>query len=201
MYQIVEREGVIRIPPDKLDEDFDTLIAGLAQQSFEGRMNSNHELTLLITDIKPKGNGRILHGDGGIYQKVRYSALVYKPAMHEITDGTVVEVLKYGAFIRIGPLDGLLHISQIMDDHIDVDTANERLIGRETKRDLKVNDNVRVRIVAVSVNERNPRESKIGLTMRQVGLGKIEWLEDDWKKEMGGEEAEKKKPKGRRKTS
>ena len=38
---------------------------------------------------------------------------------------------------------------------------------------------MRARIVALSINERNPRESKIGLTMRQPGLGKIEWLEED----------------------
>jgi DNA-directed RNA polymerase subunit E' len=29
----------------------------------------------------------------------------------------------------------------------------------------------------VSLNEKEPRESKIGLTMRQTGLGKLEWLE------------------------
>jgi DNA-directed RNA polymerase, subunit E' (EC 2.7.7.6) len=29
----------------------------------------------------------------------------------------------------------------------------------------------------VSLNERDPKGSKIGLTMRQTGLGKIEWLE------------------------
>ncbi|MDK2913026.1 MAG: DNA-directed polymerase subunit, partial [Methanolobus sp.] len=42
-------------------------------------------------------------------------------------------------------------------------------------------DRVRARIVAVSINEREPRESKIGLTMRQHSLGKIEWLEEDKK--------------------
>jgi DNA-directed RNA polymerase subunit E' len=26
------------------------------------------------------------------------------------------------------------------------------------------------------MNEKEPRESKIGLTMRQTGLGKLEWL-------------------------
>ena len=66
-----------------------------------------------------------------------------------------------------------------MDDRIDIDQDNGRLIGKDTKRDLKVGDSVRARIVALSINERNPRESKIGLTMRQPGLGKIEWLEED----------------------
>ncbi|MCK5396998.1 MAG: DNA-directed RNA polymerase, partial [Thermoplasmata archaeon] len=76
-----------------------------------------------------------------------------------------------------------LHISQVMDDHIDVDVENQRLVGKETRRDIRVNNDVRARIVTVSVNERNPRESKIGLTMRQAGLGKLDWIQDLGKKE------------------
>jgi DNA-directed RNA polymerase subunit E' len=73
-----------------------------------------------------------------------------------------------------------------MDDHIDVDVDNQRLIGKESRRDVKLGNDVRARIVTVSVNERNPRESKIGLTMRQNGLGKVEWFEEDF----GAEAAE-----------
>ncbi|HID73961.1 MAG TPA: DNA-directed RNA polymerase [Thermoplasmata archaeon] len=179
MYRMVEREGVVRISPDMLSEDLTAATKELAADIFEGRMTDEKELVLLITDLELVGEGHIIHGDGGVYQKVRYTALVFRPELHEVVDGTVVEILKYGAFVRIGPLDGLLHISQIMDDHIDVDVTNERLTGRETKRDLRVNDRVRARLVAVTLNEKNPRESKIGLTMRQPCLGKHEWLEEE----------------------
>ena len=189
MYRMVEREGVIRIPPDMLTDDMLAATKELAAGNFEGRMTDEKELVLLITDLDPIGNGHIIHGDGGVYQRVKYTALVFRPELHEIVDGNVVEVLKYGAFVRIGPLDGLLHISQIMDDHIDVDVSGERLIGRETKRDLKVGDRVRARLVAVNLNEKNPRESKIGLTMRQPSLGKYEWLIEDKKANQPGEAA------------
>ena len=56
---------------------------------------------------------------------------------------------------------------------------NQRLIGKETKRDIRIDADTRARIVTVSVNERSPRESKIGLTMRQQGLGRLEWIEED----------------------
>ena len=177
MYRMVEREGVIRIPPEMLGDDMMDSTSYLAEDNFEGRMTDEKELILLIADLEPLGDGHIIHGDGGVYQKVKYTALVFRPELHEVIEGAVVEVLKYGAFIRIGPLDGLLHISQIMDDHIDIDVGNERLTGRETKRDLRVNDHVRARLVAVNLNEKNPRESKIGLTMRQASLGKLDWLE------------------------
>ncbi len=183
MYQLTTREKSVRIPPAKLGEDIDQVLNELTWQSFEGRIESGDMLTTIITNVEPVDQGRIVHGDGAVYQDVKYEALVFKPMIQEVVEGTVCEILKFGAFIRFGPLDGLLHISQIMDDRIDADMDNQRLVGKDTKRFLKVGDKVRVRIVALSLNERNPRESKIGLTMRQPGLGKLEWLREDREEE------------------
>jgi len=179
---LAQREKVVRIPPDRLAEDLDQTVVELAKESFEGKVEGSDSLTVLVRNIRREGPGRIVHGDGAVYQKVDFESLIFKPMLQEVIEGNVVEILKFGAFVRFGPLDGLLHISQIMDDRIDVDDTNQRLFGKDTKRDLKVGDRVRARIVALSINERNPRESKIGLTMRQPGLGKIEWIEEERKK-------------------
>ena len=182
MYRIIDMVDTVRIPPDMLSDKTDELtkiIELLTHENFEGKMTYDNSLIVLVAEIILNGSGRIVHGDGGVYQHVQFKALTFKPELHEIVQGTVCEILKFGAFIRFGPLDGLLHISQIMDDRIDVDLTNERLVGKESKRELRVGDRVRARVVAVSINERNPRESKIGLTMRQPGLGKIDWLEED----------------------
>ena len=179
MYLLTTKEKVVRIPPEMLGEDLDEVVNQSTRTTFEGSMESGNSYTILITNVEQVVPGRIVHGDGAVYQNVKYDALMFRPLLQEVIEGTVVEVLKFGAFVRFGPLDGLLHVSQIMDDRIDIDQDNGRLIGKDTKRDLKVGDRVRARIVALSINERNPRESKIGLTMRQPGLGKIEWLEED----------------------
>ena len=178
MYIKVKRKDVIRIPPERLGEDINELAQELTQMSFEGKIVGDRSLIVLTANIKPVGEGRIVHGDGAVYQDVEYEAMMFRLDNQEVVEGMVCEVLKFGAFIRFGPLDGLLHISQVMDDHIDVDVENQRLVGKETRRDIRVNHDVRARIVTVSVNERNPRESKIGLTMRQAGLGRLDWIED-----------------------
>ena len=185
MYQRVQREDVVRIPPNRLGEDIDALARELTRTTLEGRIGADKALLLIASNIERQGEGRIVHGDGAVYQKVKYDAVVFVPQLQEVVDGTVVEVLKFGAFVRFGPLDGLLHISQVMDDHVDVDEDGQRLIGKDTHRDLRIGDRVRARIVAVSLNERSPRESKIGLTMRQPSLGKHEWLEEDRRKGSG----------------
>ena len=203
MYLIVEREDVIRVPPPMLGEDIEEVVKNLAMEKIEGAVYSfsreevrdpaeRKYVIVQILDLELVGDGVIVPGDGAVYQKVKFRALAYHPEMQEPVLGYVVDVLKFGAFIRIGPLDGLLHISQVMDDVIDVDVENKRLVGKESKKVLRVGDKTLSRIVALSIDDANPRHSKIGLTMRQPGLGKLEWIEELVK---GPDESDKKEKK------
>ena len=177
MYYIHTREDMVRIPPDRLGEDLGKLTLELARQVFEGRMGPDQKLVVLITKLKLNGASRVVHGDGAVYQPVRMQMLLFDIRMQEVIEGLVDQVVDYGAFIRFGPLDGLLHVSQILVDHIYPDGGGQRMIGKETKREMRVGDRLRSRIVTISLNEVSPRESKIGLTMRQPGLGKLEWID------------------------
>jgi len=136
--------------------------------------------------------GKIIPGDGATYHKVNFSLLTFYPMLQEVTEGEVVEIADFGAFVRIGPVDALLHVSQLMDDFISYDEKQGVLLGKETKRKLTTGDKVRVRITAVSLG-RAGGSAKIGVTARQPFLGKLEWIEEDLKRVK--ESAEKKKVK------
>jgi DNA-directed RNA polymerase subunit E' len=99
--------------------------------------------------------------------------------MQEVVDGEIVEVVNFGAFVGIGPVDGLLHVSQISEEYLAYDEENQQLASRESNNTLGTGDSVRARIVTKSIDERNPRDSKIGLTAKQVGLGKHGWLKEE----------------------
>jgi DNA-directed RNA polymerase subunit E' len=129
------------------------------------------------------GEGEIVPGDGGVYYDVKFEAMVLRLALQEVIEGIVVETTSFGAFISLGPIDAMLHVSQISDEYINYDEKNARLICQESKRFIGVGDVVRVRVVTLSLNEREPRDSKIGLTMRQAGLGTALWLEEEMNKE------------------
>ena len=193
MYKMVRIEDTVRIPPKLFAEDMQKVVEDIVHKTFEGKYRKDHGVIVVTDNIEPVGEGIIVHGDGALYQKVRFDALVFMPVLQEVVDGLVCEIVEFGAFCHIGPLDALIHMSQIMNDYIEVDVDNERLIGKETKRVLTVGSKVRARIVAVSMNEISPRESKIGLTMRQPALGAHEWIEEDRKKEKEGEKESKKK--------
>ncbi|UCB58378.1 MAG: DNA-directed RNA polymerase [Thermoplasmatales archaeon] len=197
MYYKVRLEDTIRIPPKLFSEDLDEVVTNIVQKTFEGTMRKNHGVIVVTDNIEPVGSGIVIHGDGAMYQKVAFDALTFKPELQEVIDGIVCEIVEFGAFCHIGPLDALVHMSQIMNDYVEVDADNEIITGKEKKLVLKTGDSVRARVVAVSLNELSSRESKIGLTMRQPSLGSHEWIyaieEDEKKKESKKEKRKKKK--------
>lgn len=139
---------------------------------------------IAVIDVKVSPVGKIIPGDPATHHKVAFSLLTFLPKVQEIVEGEVVEVADFGAFIRIGPVDALLHISQIMDDFITYDEKQGVLMGKETKRKLTIGDRVRVRITATSIGK-GTGFGKIGVTARQPFLGKLEWIEEDVKKIRG----------------
>jgi DNA-directed RNA polymerase subunit E' len=189
MYKIVELSDTVRIPPEFIGQDLGKVMDKLVQQSFEGRLSKQHGMTVLTMDVEPIGEGTVIHGDGAIFQRVKFRAMTFKPEIHEIVNGIICEVVEFGAFAHIGPLDALVHMSQVMNDFVSADVANERLTGKESGRALAIGDNVRARIVTASLNELSPRESKIGLTMRQPALGKFDWIEEDRARSKAGTSA------------
>jgi DNA-directed RNA polymerase subunit E' len=102
-----------------------------------------------------------------------------------------VEIADFGAFIRVGPIDALLHVSQLMDDYISYDEKQGVLMGKETRRKLSTGDQVRVRVTAVSLG-RGGSSGKVGVTARQPFLGKLEWIKKEVEK-LRSAEAEKAK--------
>ena len=181
MYKLVKLQDTVRIPPQYFGEDLLKIIENTVQKAFEGTVRRDHGVIVVVDSVTPLGDGIVIHGDGGMYQKVEFQALTYMPVLQEVIDAVVCEIVEFGAFCHIGPLDALVHMSQLMNDYVEIDAENERIAGKENKRTLSVGDSIRARVVAVSLNELSARESKIGLTMRQASLGSHAWLEEDRK--------------------
>jgi DNA-directed RNA polymerase subunit E' len=203
-------EDLVRVPPDEFGKPLDKVIEnilkigyefnGRTEGGYEGKIDRDQGAVLTVTEVKSIEDGAVIPGDGAAFHNVSFEALVYKPELHEIVDGVVVEIVEFGAFIRFGPLDGLIHVSQITDDFIVYDKKRGALVGKESNKTLEVGDRVRARVVAVSLSSDKAKENKINLTMRQPGLGKFEWLKEAKKKgrdkpEKKTKEPEKKKEK------
>ena len=174
-------EDTIRIPPETFGNPLESVGHQQVKAKYEGVVDEELGYVIAVTEVKVNSTGKIIPGDGATYHKVNFSLLTFYPKIQEVVEGEVVEIADFGAFVRIGPIDALLHVSQLMDDFISYDEKQGVLLGKESKRKLMSGDQVRVRITAVSLG-RAGSSGKIGVTARQPFLGKLEWIETDLKK-------------------
>jgi DNA-directed RNA polymerase subunit E' len=181
MFRLVTVEDIVRIPPASFGHPIDKAAKEQIKLKYENVVDEELGYVILVVDVDVDPVGKILPGDGSTYHKVNFKLLSFYPEMHEVVEGEVVEVTDFGAFVRIGPEDALLHVSQIMDDYISFDEKHGVLVGKESQRKLGKGDMVRGRIIAVSF-PRGGTGGKIGITMRQPFLGKLDWIEADIKK-------------------
>jgi len=179
MFYEVELEDVVRVPPDMLKGSKEEVVYNILRLSYLGMTRKDFGMIVTIKDIKSISEGMLVPEDGGVYYKVRFTAYVFRPEINELVYGTVANIADFGVFVTIGPIDGLVHISQVMDDEITV-SGKEALMGKKTRKVLKLGDLVRARVISVSYKD--VTNIRTALTMRQSGLGKLEWLKEEKKK-------------------
>lgn len=189
LFKLITLEDTIRIPPETFGNPLEAVGHQQVKAKYEGIVDEELGYVIAVINVQVSPVGKIIPGDGATYHKVTFSLLTFYPKIQEVLEGEVVEIADFGAFVRIGPIDALLHVSQLMDDFISYDEKQGVLLGKETKRKLTSGDQVRVRITAVSLG-RAGSSGKIGVTARQPFLGKLEWIEREVQKIK--EQAEKK---------
>ena len=184
MYYKRKIEDIVRIPPYEFENPLEEVAIKTLNKTYESRLDKKLGLLICVNKIIEISGGKLIMGDGASYHNVVFEAIFFKPEPQEIFNGEVIDIVDYGAFVSIGPMDGLIHVSQVTDDYITYDAKRIALIAKESNKSLDVHDLVRARAVSVSIkdessnNRDNHRNSKIPLTMRQTNLGRFEWIEE-----------------------
>lgn len=175
MFYLSEVEDYVRVEPKLFGLPTVDAVEKQLEETYADYYDRELGKVIAVIEILDVGEGVIIPGDGATYYNSRFKLLIWKPELQEITYGIISEITNFGAFINMGVMRGMIHISQTMDDYVSFSKANS-LLGKVSKRSLKQGDLCLARIVAISHKGDEP---KIGLTMRQPGLGKIEWIKED----------------------
>lgn len=176
MFYKVEIKDHIRMPPKYFEESVSDAVEKCVHLKYDGYVDEQVGFVVDVAHIKQVGEGVVIPGDGSAYYETTFELITFKPEMHEVVQGKIRDIADFGAFLTLGPIEGMVHISQTMDDFVSF--AKEKVLtGKDSKRLLKVDDVCRARVIAISFKDlTNP---KIGLTMRQPGLGKLEWIDEE----------------------
>lgn len=184
MFYRIKIEDYIRVDPKFFGMELKEAITKEIKEKYDGYISKELGIIIDVCGIENIERGILIPGDGATYNKVTFKLLSFKPELQEVVLGKIKDIADFGAFLSIGPIDGMIHISQTMDDFVSF-AKDKVLTGKESKRPLKVNDLCRARIIAISYKD--PANPKLGLTMRQYGLGKIDWIDEAEKRSAAAE--------------
>lgn len=176
MFYEIELRSHVRIDPRHFSEDINKSVINQLNTQFETFISKDLGLAIGVSEVIEIGEGIIIPGDGGAYYDTKFKILTFKPELQEVCLGEITDITDFGAFINLGPIDGMIHIGQTMDDYVTFSKSGV-LSGKETKNNLKTKDLCKARIIAISY--KNIKEPKIGLTMRQPYLGALSWMKED----------------------
>lgn len=174
MFYKIKVKDFIRVPPHMFNLSMKEAVLANIRSSYENHISKELGFVVNVVDVADVKEGVIVPGDGAGFYEANFEILTFKPEMNELVYGKVRDITDFGAFLDIGGIEGMVHISQSMDDFVSF-SKDKVLQGKNSSRSLKVGDKCRARIIAVSYKDLN--NPKIGLSMRQEGLGKLEWLE------------------------
>jgi len=179
MYYKIELKDRVRVPPQLFNLEVKEAVIQSIKKKYSGYISKDLGIVIDVSNVKETGEGVIIPGDGSSYYEAVFEILTFKPELQEVILGKIRDIVDFGAFITLGPIDGMIHISQTMDDFVSF-SKEKTLAGKESKKSLKINDVCRARIIAVSFKD--PLNPKLGLTMRQQGLGRLDWIEEEEEK-------------------
>jgi DNA-directed RNA polymerase subunit E' len=173
MYYRVKLKDHVRVPPEHMDKPMKEAILVMLKDRFDGFISKEFGVVVNVVSVGNIGDGVLVPGDGAPYYDTEFELIAFRPEMQEVILGRVRDMADFGAFLNMGPIDGMVHVSQTMDDFVSF-SKDKVLTGRDSARSLKIGDDCRARVTAVSFKD--PSNPKIGCTMRQSGLGKLEWI-------------------------
>lgn len=178
MFYKIQVKDRIRVTPDLFGLPLESGIVKMIKAKYDGFVSESTGIVIDVMEVKEIGEGIILPGDGSSFYDTTFHLLAFKPEMQEVVIGKIKDIADFGAFMTMGPVEGMVHIGQSMEDYVSL-SKDKVLTGRDTKRSLKIGDICKSRIIAVSFKDSS--SPKVGLTMRQAGLGKLEWISEDLK--------------------
>ncbi len=191
MFSISTLDDIVRIPPNLFGTSLNKAAINILKSKYESMVNADLVYIIMILNAKVQPMGKVIAGDAGTFHRVTFEALTFQPKLQEIVNGELVDITDFGAFVRIGPTDALLHLSQVMDDYLKSDIASGVILANQSGRTLKVGSTIRTRITAVSLGKASTM-GKIGITCRQPFLGTDEWIQEEIKKTTKPDEKEEK---------
>ncbi len=178
LYYTYTVKDSVSVPPKYIGQDIGKATAEMLRAKYERTLDKDMGIVLAVYNVRDISDGSILPADPNVHHDLTFDVLTFKLEVEEVVVGEVSELADFGLFVRLGPIDGLVHLSQITSDFITYDRKAGVFVSKNTKRSIKKGDMVYAKVSTISIKN-TIQDARIALTMRPDGFGKPEWIKED----------------------
>ena len=111
MFYLTEVEDHVRVDPKLFGLPTMESVSKQLGESYSDFYDKDIGKSIAVVEVNEVGEGVIIPGDGAAYYKCVFTLLVWKPDMQELVYGKVSEITTFGAFIDMGAMRGMIHVS------------------------------------------------------------------------------------------
>ena len=130
MYYKTELKDRVRVTPNLFNLETKEAVIKCIKKKYDGYISKDLGIVIDVAGVKEIGDGVIIPGDGSSYYEAKFEVLTFKPELQEVVLGKIRDIVDFGAFITLGPIDGMIHVSQTMDDFVSF-SKEKTLSGRK----------------------------------------------------------------------
>ena len=154
MFYVIDVNDFVRVEPKLFGLDTQTAIEEQLQITYEDYHDEEIGEVIGVISVANIGEGTIIPGDGAAYYNADFKLLVWKPELQELVFGTIAEITNFGAFINLGVMQGMIHISQTMEDYVSFSKSNTlvKIIAIIHTKNNPINPPITQRIIASKRN-------------------------------------------------
>lgn len=178
MYYVYTVKDTVNIPPKYIGEDITKSTTEILRTKYERTFDKGLGVVLVVFNVRDIGEGYIQPSDPNTHHDVTFDVLTFSLEVDEAVSGEISELADFGAFLRIGPVDGLVHLSQITNDFMSFDKRTGTFTSRSSRKSIKKGDFAYAKVSTVSTRN-TIQDIKVALTMRPEGFGKPEWIKEE----------------------
>src|SRR3989344_7810223 len=139
MFYKVKVKDHIRVPPKMFNLSKKEAVLKNIKASYENFVSKEMGFVVNVVDVGGVKEGVIVPGDGAGFYETAFELLAFRPELNELVYGTIRDITDFGAFMDMGGVEGMVHISQSMDDYVSF-SKEKVLQGKKTGQTLKVGD-------------------------------------------------------------
>jgi len=124
MFYVVEIKDYVRVSPELFGLPIEEAIATQLQKKYLDHIDKDYGAVVGVLGVTSIGDGIIIPGDGAAFYKCNFELLTLIPELQELVFGEISEITNFGAFINLGGINGMIHVSQTMDDFVSFNKSN-----------------------------------------------------------------------------